>query len=323
MDIWQTADTTGTGTGWLGRYVDSECCGYGKGESGKPEHTNSGTGVPPVSSASGTGVPPAAPPAAGLPAIAIGTEAPLALQGSKVQPVSFQDPDLFRWTGNDVHKALVKPYDQISRAGVPEGIDPDTSAGFLMRTALDAQISSDQIRKAVSQRPLIAYPNNNDLARQLAMVGAMIRAGLKTRVYYVTMGGFDTHAGQGGENGRHSQLLKQVADALKAFHDDLKAQENAGRVLTMTFSEFGRRVGQNASQGTDHGTASQMFLMGPMVKAGVLNDHPSLTDLDNGDLKFNTDFRSVYAGVLEGWLKADSKKILEHEFKPVAVVKKA
>jgi uncharacterized protein (DUF1501 family) len=94
-------------------------------------------------------------------------------------------------------------------------------------------------------------------------------------------------------------------------------------VLTMTFSEFGRRVFQNASQGTDHGTASQMFLMGPMIKPGVLNDHPSLDDLDNGDLKYTTDFRGVYAAILENWLKADSKTILEGNFKPVPIIRKA
>lgn len=298
MDIWQTADTSGTGTGWIGRYVDSECCGYGKGESGRPE---------PMPQA----------------VIAIGAEAPLATQGQKSKPVAFQNADLFRWTGKDVNSSLDEPYEKITRQGLVAGVDEDTNAGFLMRTALDAQISSEQIRAAVSKQPLVNYPQGNDLARQLQMVAAMIRAGLKTRVYYVTMGGFDTHAGQGGENGRQAQLLGQLATALKTFYDDLKKQENDGRVLTMTFSEFGRRVSQNASQGTDHGTASQMFLVGPMVKAGVLNDHPSLNDLDNGDLKFTTDFRRVYAGILEGWLKADSKKILEGTYGAIPVVKKA
>jgi len=304
MDIWQTADTSATGNGWIGRYVDAECCGYGKGESGKPEKSVADVGT------------------GGAPVIAIGGEAPLATQGQKSKPVAFENADLFRWTGKDVNGDLGDPYERINRRGEVSGVNTESNAGFLMRTALDAQLSSEQIRKAVSQKSLIAYPQS-DLARQLSMVGAMIRAGLKTRVYYVTMGGFDTHAGQGGENGRHSQLLGQVAGALKAFHDDLKAQGNQDRVLTMTFSEFGRRVYQNASQGTDHGTASQMFLMGGMVKAGVLNSHPSLTDLDSGDLKFTTDFRSVYAGVLEGWLKADAKKILEGTFKPVQIVKKA
>ena len=152
----------------------------------------------------------------------------------------------------------------------------------------------------------------------------MIRAGLKTRVYYVTLGGFDTHAGQGGENGRQAQLLQQVGSSCKAFYDDLKKQGNdSQRVLTVSFSEFGRRVQQNASGGTDHGAqAAPMFVMGPMVRApGVVGNHPSLTDLDAGDLKYQIDFRSVYAGVLEGWLKADSKKILEGTYKPAGIVK--
>jgi uncharacterized protein (DUF1501 family) len=100
-------------------------------------------------------------------------------------------------------------------------------------------------------------------------------------------------------------------------------QGNNERVLTMSFSEFGRRVGQNASQGTDHGTAAPMFLFGPMVQAGVIGEHPSLRDLDEGDLKYKIDFRSVYAGILEGWMKADSKTILEGTYKATAVVKKA
>jgi uncharacterized protein (DUF1501 family) len=108
------------------------------------------------------------------------------------------------------------------------------------------------------------------------MVAKMIRAGMKTRVYFVTHGGFDTHAGQGGANGRHANLLRQFATAVRAFYEDLKAQGNDGRVLTMCFSEFGRRVGQNASGGTDHGTAAPVMLFGPMVNAGVLNAHPSM-----------------------------------------------
>jgi len=110
---------------------------------------------------------------------------------------------------------------------------------------------------------------------------------------------------------------------VRSFMADLKAQGNDGHVLTMSFSEFGRRVGQNASQGTDHGTAAPMFLFGPMVNAGVLNAHPSLTDLDAGDLKYTVDFRSVYTGVLANWLKADAKTILGGHFDAAPVIKKA
>lgn len=298
MDIWHTADTSATGEGWLGRYFDAECCGYGKGEGGRPDaQTNS------------------------MPAIALGRNAPLAMEGQRVKPIAFETEDLFRWVGQDVHPALGDPYLAIQRRGADAAAGED-NATFLMRTALDAQVSSDLIRKAVRTRPLVQYPGS-ELGRQLSMVASMIRAGLPTRVYYVQLGGFDTHAGQGGAQGRHAGLLNQLAQAVKAFYADLRAQENDGRVLTMSFSEFGRRVAQNASQGTDHGTAAPMFLFGPMVRPGVIGEHPSLTDLDDGDLKYRIDFRTVYAGILEGWLKADSKKILEGTFKPLPVIRKA
>jgi len=292
MDIWHTADTSGTGTGWLGRYFDNDCSGA-PGSASNP-----------------------------LSGISIGREAPLAMKGSRSQPVGFESAELFQWLGKGVDDSLATHYQDITRAGVASNVDPNSSTAFLMRTALDAQLSSDQIRKAVSQRPLVAYPGN-DLARQLAMIGAMIRAGLPTRVYYATLGGFDTHAGQGGENGRHANLMQQLGSSIKAFYQDLKAQGNDQRVMTMSFSEFGRRVAQNASGGTDHGTAAPMFLAGPMVRAGVMGEHPSLTDLDAGDLKHKLDFRSVYAGVLANWLKADAPKVLEGNFRAANVLAKA
>jgi len=311
MDIWHTADTSGTGEGWLGRYFDAECCGYGKGESGAPDGS-----LPlraPSASSGGNA------PASAQPGVAIGREAPLAMQGRKVKPIAFETPDLFRWTGADVHEALVEPYDQITQRGVDEGAPPETPAAFLMRTALDARISSDLIRRAVRQRPLADYPGG-PLSRDLAMVASMIRAGLATRVYYVSLGGFDTHAGQGNQNGRHAQLLATLSQSLRAFYADLKASETDARVLTMVFSEFGRRVGQNASGGTDHGTAAPMFLLGPMVRRGLVGAHPSLTDLDEGDLKFQIDFRAVYAGILEDWLSADSRLILGETYRKLPVL---
>ncbi|MDX9911031.1 MAG: DUF1501 domain-containing protein [Phycisphaerales bacterium] len=309
MDIWHTADPSASGNGWLGRYIDAQCCGYGKGESGTPEQGALLGASPAVE-----------------PAISIGRTAPLALQGQKLKPISFESPELFRWTGADVHDDLVAPYDEIQRRGfdgvdaAQTGVSADSNAAFLMRTALDAQVAGETIRKAVSQRPLVQYPGTG-LARQLSMVASMIRAGMKTRVFYVSHGSFDTHAGQGGANGQHANLLRQLADATRAFYADLKEQGNADRVLTMSFSEFGRRVAQNASGGTDHGTAAPMYFFGPMVRAGVIGRHPSLTDLDDGDLKFGLDFRSVYAGVLGDWLQADAKEVLGRTFKPAKIVR--
>lgn len=316
MDIWQTADTTATGEGWLGRYFDSECCGYGAGESGTAPN-----GAAPKSKVIAPKQPAVLDLSQGPPGVAIGRSAPLAMQGRVVQPISFESEQLFKWAAAD-KKELKQGYDTLNRRGAPSEAPEHSNAAFLLRTALDAQVSSDKIRKAVAQKPLVSFPAT-DLGRQLSMISSMIRAGLKTRVYYANLGGFDTHAGQGGAQGRHAQLLKQLADAMKAFYADLKEHRNDGRVLAMSFSEFGRRVGQNASGGTDHGTAAPMFLYGPMVRQGVIGEHPSLKDLDEGDLKYKIDFRSVYAGILEQWLKADSKKILDGTYRALPVLRKA
>lgn len=283
MDIWQTARLDGKGDGWIGRYFDNTC---------------NGTPVPEG-------------------AVNIGRSAPLALMGSVQKPVSFENAELFRWLGDEVHDALHDPYQAINRAGAVGEPTPGSQRDFLMRTALDAQVASDRIRGAVRKQPLVRYPQS-DIARQLQIVGALVRDGLSTRVFYVSKGGFDTHANQPGG---HGNILRQVAEAMKAFHEDLKAQGNHERVLTLVFSEFGRRVQQNASQGTDHGTAAPMFLMGPMVRPGVIGEHPSLTDLDQGDLKFGIDFRGVYASVLEQWMGTPSAKVLGGDFSKPAVIR--
>jgi uncharacterized protein (DUF1501 family) len=321
MDIWHTADASATGPGWLGRYIDNECCGA------RPKNTR-----PPNESA-------AQPASSTSPAIALSGDAPLALRGRHSQPVSFESPELFRWTGDALGiesplplsgrgegEGLAPPPIERSEMGggrgegLPES--PNSALAFLTRTALDAQVSSDAIRRAARSAPLTNWPRS-ELAQQLQLVSAMIAAGLPTRVYYTSMGGFDTHAQQGGAFGRHAQLLQQFGDAMRAFYAELKAQRNDARVLTLCFSEFGRRVSQNASNGTDHGAAAPVFLAGPMVRKGVLNAHPSLTNLDDGDLRFSVDFRSVYAGVLADWLKADPNEVLGQRFRKAELLRKA
>lgn len=286
MDIWHTADPeAGQGAGWLGRYMDNACAGN---------------------------------PQADL-CVAIGEQAPLATQGMTVQPIAFQNAELFRWSGSELHPDVAKTYDQINRMGAADQFDEETPADFLVKTSLDAQLSSEKIRQAAAAQPLVTYPNS-PLANDLKLIGAMIRAGLPTRVYYANMGGYDTHAGQ---LGRHNQLLRQYSEAVTAFYKDIKAQDNASRVCIVTFSEFGRRVRPNASAGTDHGTAAPMFVIGDMLKGGAYGSHPSLTELDRGgDMIYNTDFRSVYASVLEQWMQADSKKILRGEFKQLPIFAK-
>jgi uncharacterized protein (DUF1501 family) len=134
---------------------------------------------------------------------------------------------------------------------------------------------------------------------------------MPTRVYYAHIGGFDTH---GGQKGAHERLLEELSGGIAAFYRDLEQQGNADRVLTIAFSEFGRRVAENASGGTDHGTAAPMFIVGGGVKPGIYGRQPSLTDLDQGDLKYAVDFRSVYATTIERWMRADAAKVLGARF---------
>ncbi|MGD9854084.1 MAG: DUF1501 domain-containing protein [Planctomycetaceae bacterium] len=160
------------------------------------------------------------------------------------------------------------------------------------------------------------YPQT-DLGQKLQTIARLIDSGLDTRVYYMAVDGFDTHSQQ---SAAHAGLLKQVGDAVAAFTKDVGEQGHAERLLTVCFSEFGRRVAENASEGTDHGTAAPMFLAGSHVQAGFIGPHPSLSDLDAGDLRFHTDFRQVYAAILEDWLGCASEPILGGEFRPVSII---
>jgi uncharacterized protein (DUF1501 family) len=151
------------------------------------------------------------------------------------------------------------------------------------------------------------------IGRSLALAAQIVGTKLGTRVLYVQHGSFDTHTTQKATQDR---LLADFADAISAFYTDLKAHGNDKRVLTVTFSEFGRRVTENASRGTDHGTASPLFAIGGGIKGGLYGAQPSLDDLDRGNLKFTTDFRSVYAALLEHWLERPSAPILGGAFAP-------
>jgi len=184
---------------------------------------------------------------------------------------------------------------------------------FLERTEMDAKVSQQEISNASSKaKNTVPFPGSR-LGQNFAMVSRLIAGGMPTRIYYLSLGGFDTHTQQAGA---HERLLKEMGDAVSAFLADLKAQGNLGRVTLMTFSEFGRRVKENASGGTDHGAAAPLFLAGGGIKAGLLGQMPSLApkDLFDGDVKYNTDFRSVYATVLEKHLGVQSEPILKKPF---------
>jgi uncharacterized protein (DUF1501 family) len=149
------------------------------------------------------------------------------------------------------------------------------------------------------------------LGEKLRIISRLIHAGLGTRIYYVTLDGFDTHANQLDV---HASLLRQWSDAVAAFSRSLERGGQRDRVLVMTFSEFGRRVAENASLGTDHGAAAPMFFTGPVFASQRIGELPSLTDLDDGDLKFHTDFRDVYSAVIDDWLGGSSSKALGSAF---------
>jgi uncharacterized protein (DUF1501 family) len=195
----------------------------------------------------------------------------------------------------------------------PVGLSPagDELGQFLRRSLLDAYSTADRLEAvAGAQGGRASYPES-ELARRLGLTARLIKAGLGTRVYYLVQGGYDTH---GQQLPRHAPLLEELSASLRAFLDDLAASRLADRVLVLVFSEFGRRVAENGSKGTDHGTAGPVLLAGPCVRPGLHGSYPSLMDLSDGDLKMAVDFRRVYASVLEGWLGLRSKEALGGAF---------
>ncbi|HTS16688.1 MAG TPA: DUF1501 domain-containing protein [Verrucomicrobiae bacterium] len=300
MEIWHTADPQSktVAYGWLGRYVDNEC----------PGCDAQANRINPMG------------------AIGLNSEMPLALKSRRGLSIAMDNPDAFRWTplaeeARDPKHAAAT-FEKLNHVVTASLDNPEIARlDFLSRVAMNAELSSTRIREIVKKYkpgPVRSYPNSG-LARQLQTVAELIGGGLDTRVYYVSLGGFDTHA---NELGTHGRLMTELSEGIDAFYSDLDRQGNGDRVLTMTFSEFGRRVAQNASDGTDHGTAAPMFLFGRCVKPGIYGTHPDLQPdkLDHGDLKFATDFRSVYSTVLENWLGAKSAPILGQSFEKLAFV---
>jgi uncharacterized protein (DUF1501 family) len=193
----------------------------------------------------------------------------------------------------------------------------DDLGQFLRRSLLDAYTTADRLEAVAATRDGRASYPDSELARRLGLTARLIKAGLGTRVYYLEQGGYDTH---GHQIARHAPLLEDLSASLKAFLDDLAAAGLAERVLVLIFSEFGRRVAENGSMGTDHGTAGPVLLAGPGVRPGLHGAYPSLTDLADGDLRMTVDFRRVYATVLEGWLGLPSREALGGRFEPLAIL---
>jgi uncharacterized protein (DUF1501 family) len=283
MDIWQTAVPEAyERTGWLGRYLAGCTCGRDEAPA----------------------------------ALSVTQTLPRALWTESVFVPSLTSLNGYRFQSDPRY-----PADREARLRALRALDATTEAlrpyaEFLGWQSLNALASADALQQvaALWQTP-VEYPANNPLATALKTVGQLLGGEYGVRVAYVQLGGFDTHANQ---QATHRRLLEQLGAALDAFQRDLEAMGKADQVVTMTFSEFGRRVRENGSGGTDHGTAEPLFVLGTRVRGGLYGQQPSLADLDGGDLRFHVDFRAVYATVLERWLGADAAGVLGRRYEPLA-----
>jgi uncharacterized protein (DUF1501 family) len=280
MDIWQTGvPETSVTTGWLGRWLD----------------------------ASGTDP---------LRAVSMGPNLPVALSGERVQAAAVPSGS-FRLPGSALEQSAYA-----AMAGTVPGEPP------LLATA--AQSGADMLRVQHTLADVLdqsqtggaggaagAAGGQGQLSTQLDTVGRLIKAGVPSKVYAVSLGGFDTHA---NEKQTQARLLAEVDQAISGFVNNMQHDRHGHGVVVVVYSEFGRRVSANASGGTDHGSAAPVFVAGPAVKGGFYGEEPSLISLDSGNLRFSTDFRSVYATVLEKVVGVDPKVGLGRSFRTLGFV---
>jgi uncharacterized protein (DUF1501 family) len=285
-EIWQTADPVDVDTtGWLGRYADRHLVG-----------------------------------ASDLAAINIGSTLPKTLASNQYNTPSITNLVSYQFVTDPNY-----PGDETNQVTAFKGINTRPNAigneDALAETATGAFDGSEELQGAAGgYTPLATYPDSQ-FSRDLQFTSQIITAGVGTRVIYVTTGGFDTHA---NEDVEHPVLLQRIAEGLAAFQTDVEAHGLADKVAVLAFSEFGRRVNENGSSGTDHGTCGPTFLLGTGVAGGLYGESPNCapTALDsNGDLVFTVDFRTIYADVLQNWLGVNAQEILEGSFAPVGVFK--
>lgn len=226
----------------------------------------------------------------------------LALKGKSSKGLAFKDPRRLYSTSNE------KFYKDINAAHT----STEETVDYLYKTMSETLSSADYIYNQSKLHPTSQVYPSTELGKNMKTIASLILSDINTKVYYVSLGSFDTHVGQ---EQKQKQLFTELNDAVKAFTTDLKNNNRFQDVLMMTFSEFGRRVSQNASNGTDHGTANNMFFIsGGLKEKGLLNAMPDLADLNEGDLKHKVDFKNVYATVLNKWLGTDDKMVLGKQF---------
>lgn len=268
MEIWQTAQPKGTSPfGWLGRYLDLT----------NPVQDNP------------------------LVAVALGG-VNRSLAAARTLVPAFNSPEQFKIATGRGTPEQQQQFMQALSAMYRQGDDGRGVYAGVRKRGRNAFDAMATVQQAVTgYKPLAEYPKSH-LAQDLKSVAEMASTGLATQIYYVTTGGFDEHEGE-EQADHHGKLMGDFSDSLKAFFDDLAQRGLDDQVLVLAWSEFGRRVHENGSKGTDHGTAGPVFLVGKGVKGGLYGDPPSLANLDAGDLRYTQDFRQVYATVLEDWLR--------------------
>jgi uncharacterized protein (DUF1501 family) len=278
MDIWQTASDSRQylTTGWLGRYLDAQCSGCAQ-----PTQV-----------------------------LEIDDVVSLALKGAQIKGMALKDPRRLYMASHEDYFREIAAAHQGGPGGIPGTGLSDGSApvDYLYKTMATTLSGADYIFEQSKLRPSSASYPNTELGKNLHTIASLIQSDINTRVYYLSLGSFDTHVNQAAQQQR---LFTELNDAVGAFVADLKANHRFEDSLLVTFSEFGRRVTQNASGGTDHGTANTMFLIGGgLQRKGLINSLPDLENMVEGDLKYQVDFKDVYATILNKWLGADDKSIL-------------
>lgn len=234
----------------------------------------------------------------------------LALKGASTKGLATPNPaQLYR----SAHVPYFKDY-----AAARQAVDTDAPVQYLYKTLTETLASADYLFEKSKAKPTRASYPKSDLGQHFETIASLILADTDTTVYYVSLGSFDTHTQQASQQGR---LFKEMNETISAFAADMKANGRWNDIVVATFSEFGRRVAQNASGGTDHGTANSMFFMGGALRQkGLLNEMAALTELDEGDLRYEVDFRQVYATLLENWLQVPHEPILQSKFVPMNFV---
>jgi len=284
--IWESASTDSSlAGGWLGRYLDSAT-------RADPKTT----------------------------AVNVGGLLPLTLTGWSARGLSIDSLDRFRVYPTPTAQTDTQDEDTIklmNEVACTACQEYSSLVSAMMQAGLDATAASDTIAQAASNYKTNANYPKDDFGNRMKLAAQIIGSNLNPKIVYVQLGGFDTHSDQ---KGQQAALLQDLSDGIAAFYQDMSDQGRANDTLIMTFSEFGRRVQENGNRGTDHGTAEPLFVVGGKVSSSLYGTTPSLTDLDQGDIKYGIDFRQLYASVLDDWLGVDSSAILGQKYDKLSVL---